>query len=87
MRAAIQHRLHNPFDYCRRLRMQQILAAGFLFLYFPILALIAFSFNDSKRNVAWRGFTFKYYQKAFNNEALHDAFINSLIVAEIGRAS
>lgn len=83
MRAAIQYRLHNPFDYCRRWWMQLILAAGFLFLYFPILALIAFSFNDSKRNVAWRGFTFKYYQKAFNNEALHDAFINSLIVAGI----
>lgn len=83
MRAAIQHRLHNPFDYCRRWWMKLILAAGFLFLYFPILSLIAFSFNDSKRNVAWRGFTFKYYQKAFNNEALHDAFINSLIVAGI----
>ena len=76
-----QHRVHNPFDYIRRWWMQVILAAGLLFLYFPILALVAFSFNDSKRNVAWRGFTFKYYDKAFYNAALHDAFLNSLIVA------
>jgi spermidine/putrescine transport system permease protein len=32
-----------------------------LFLYLPLVALVAFSFNDSKRNIVWRGFTFKYY--------------------------
>ncbi|MGB1006172.1 MAG: ABC transporter permease [Thalassobaculaceae bacterium] len=73
----------NPFDYARRWWLQAILAASFLFLYFPIVALIAFSFNNSKRNINWRGFTVKYYEKAFANEALHDAFINSMIVASI----
>lgn len=56
---------------------------AFFFLYFPIVSLIAFSFNDSKRNITWQGFTLKYYEKAFANNQLHDAFLNSLIVAGI----
>ncbi|MGB6427908.1 MAG: ABC transporter permease, partial [Methyloceanibacter sp.] len=43
--------------------------------------LIAFSFNDSKRNTVWRGFTFKYYEKLFNNNDLLIAFANSLTIA------
>jgi spermidine/putrescine transport system permease protein len=31
--------------------------AFFVFLYLPIAILILFSFNDSKRNFLWRGFT------------------------------
>ena len=37
------------------------LAAGFAFLYLPIVALVVFSFNDSPLPNAWRGFTFKWY--------------------------
>ena len=55
----------------------------FVFLYFPIVSLIAFSFNDSKRNITWQGFTLRYYEKAFDNAQLHEAFLNSLIVAGI----
>ncbi len=70
-----------PLDYAGRRSMQLLLAGIFIFLYFPIVALIAFSFNDSKRNVTWQGFTFDYYVKAFNNASLHEAFTNSMIVA------
>jgi spermidine/putrescine transport system permease protein len=72
-----------PLDYARRRSMQLLLAAIFVFLYFPIVALIAFSFNNSRRNVTWQGFTFDYYVKAFNNASLHDAFLNSMIVASV----
>ena len=58
-----------------------ILAAFFAVLYAPIIALVAFSFNDSKRNIVWRGFTFKYYEKAWNNDSLLEAFANSLTIA------
>ena len=71
----------NPLDYLKRPWMWLTLAVGFVFLYFPIATLIAFSFNDSKRNITWRGFTLKYYEKALANESLHDAFYNSMIVA------
>ena len=48
-------------EYSRKLWLRAWLAATFLFLYFPILSLIAFSFNNSKRNITWQGFTFDYY--------------------------
>ena len=61
--------------------MKCILAFTFLFLYSPILILVIYSFNDSRRNIVWRGFTFKYYFKAWNDERLIEAFVNSLCIA------
>ena len=61
--------------------MRLTLLATFVFLYAPIVTLVAFSFNDSRRNIVWRGFTFKYYEKAWNNEGLIEAFANSLTIA------
>jgi spermidine/putrescine transport system permease protein len=70
-----------PLEYGRRRWLQLIMIVGFVFLYAPIFTLIAFSFNNSRRNVTWEGFTFDYYVKAFNNSSLHDTLMNSLIVA------
>lgn len=73
----------NPLDYTRKTWMRMSMGLTFLFLYFPIVSLIAFSFNNSKRNITWQGFTLRYYEKAFDNAQLHEAFLNSLIVAGI----
>jgi spermidine/putrescine transport system permease protein len=70
-----------PLDFTRRRWLKAVLVANFIFLYFPIVSLIAFSFNDSKRNITWQGFTLKYYEKAFTNTALHDAFMNTITIA------
>ncbi|MGB6390131.1 MAG: spermidine/putrescine ABC transporter permease PotC, partial [Methyloceanibacter sp.] len=70
-----------PLEYNRMWQMRLWLFAVFFFLYAPLIALIAFSFNDSKRNTVWRGFTFKYYEKLFNNNDLLIAFANSLTIA------
>lgn len=72
-----------PLEFTRKRWLQAIITLNFVFLYFPIVALIAFSFNDSKRNITWQGFTFKYYEKAFTNPALHDAALNTLIIAVV----
>ena len=53
----------------------------FVFLYIPILLLVVYSFNDSKLNLTWVGFTTKWYGALFQNEVLLRAFQNSLIVA------
>jgi len=37
------------------------LAAGYAFLYLPIVALVIYSFNDSPIPNVWRGFTLKWY--------------------------
>jgi spermidine/putrescine transport system permease protein len=71
----------GPLEYTRRTWMRLTLLATFVFLYAPIVTLIAFSFNDSRRNIVWRGFTTKYYEKALGNEDLIEAFVNSLTIA------
>lgn len=55
--------------------------AVFAFLYIPILLLVIYSFNDSRLNLQWVGFTTKWYGLLFQNEVLLRAFKNSLIVA------
>jgi spermidine/putrescine transport system permease protein len=71
----------GPLDYSRRLSLRLAVGITLFFLYAPILGLIVFSFNDSRRNIVWRGFTTDYYVKLFNNDALMLAFGNSLTIA------
>lgn len=71
----------GPLEYLRRWPIRLWLLAVGVFLYAPLIALMAFSFNDSRRNIVWQGFTLKYYEKALNNEGLIEAFANSLTIA------
>jgi spermidine/putrescine transport system permease protein len=52
----------------------------YVFLYVPILVLVVYSFNDSKLNVVWNGFTFKWYGELLKDKNLLIALNNSLIV-------
>jgi spermidine/putrescine transport system permease protein len=76
----------GPLEYLRRWPLQAWLAMVAVFLYAPLLTLMAFSFNDSKRNIVWKGFTLKYYDKVFHNESLIAAFGNSLTIAAVSTA-
>ncbi|HVY03933.1 MAG TPA: spermidine/putrescine ABC transporter permease PotC, partial [Caulobacterales bacterium] len=60
----------------RRWPLQAWLAVTALFLYAPLITLVAFSFNDSRRNIVWQGFTLKYYDKAIHDASLIAAFAN-----------
>jgi spermidine/putrescine transport system permease protein len=73
----------GPLDYMRRWPLQAWLAVTALFLYAPLITLIAFSFNDSRRNIVWQGFTLKYYDKAIHDASLIQAFVNSLTIAAV----
>jgi spermidine/putrescine transport system permease protein len=57
--------------------------AIFLFFYIPIILLIAFSFNSSKLNVIWEGFTLKWYGALLQNRVLLETFKNSVIIAGV----
>ncbi|MGQ0673472.1 MAG: ABC transporter permease [Hyphomicrobium sp.] len=70
-----------PLEYNRFWQMRLWLFGVFFFLYAPLIALVAFSFNDSKRTVVWKGFTLAYYEKLFKNDDLMLAFANSLTIA------
>lgn len=70
-----------PLEYTKRLWMRAWVGLVLFFLYAPLITLVAFSFNDSKRNIVWRGFTLDYYEKALNNDSLMIAMGNSLTIA------
>ena len=55
----------------------------YAFLFAPIVVLIVFSFNDSKRNFNWKGFTLDWYPKLLGNEALIDALSVTLRLAAV----
>jgi spermidine/putrescine transport system permease protein len=71
----------GPLDYMRRWPLQFMVGATLVFLYLPLITLMVFSFNTSRRNVVWQGFTTDWYVKAFNNDSLLQAFLNSLTIA------
>lgn len=52
-----------------------------LFMYLPMVILIIFSFNQSRINAVWTGFTFDWYVSLVNNRFVLEALSNSLIVA------
>ena len=73
----------NPLEYLKRPWMWLTLLVCFLCLYFPLVTLVAFSFNSYKRGFVWKGFSLKWYEKALSNQSLHEAFINSMHVAAV----
>jgi spermidine/putrescine transport system permease protein len=58
-------------------------ALTYAFLFAPIVVLIAFSFNDSKRNFVWKGFTLDWYPTVFANDDLLEALFVTLRVAAV----
>jgi spermidine/putrescine transport system permease protein len=57
--------------------------AVYVFLFAPIVVLVIFSFNDSRRNFVWKGFTLDWYPTMFANERLLDALFVTLRVAAV----
>ena len=53
----------------------------FVFLFAPILVLIVFSFNDSRRTFVWKGFTTEWYGRLLANDDLLAAVGMTLQVA------
>ena len=58
----------------------------FLFLYAPIFVLIAFSFNDSRSNAVWGGFTLDWYLELFQNRSVLEALQTTLLVSVLATA-
>lgn len=52
-----------------------------VFLYAPIIILIALSFNRSKSRAKWGGFTLHWYKELFKNESIISALYTTLIIA------
>ncbi|MBI3548115.1 MAG: ABC transporter permease [Elusimicrobia bacterium] len=58
----------------------------YLFLYLPMGVMMAFSFNDARRNVVWKGFTLKWYGKLFANKELMASLATTIELGLIATA-
>ena len=56
---------------------------GYAFLYAPLVIVVVYSFNDSRLNAEWVGFTLDWYRKLFRNEEMLTAAGNSLIIGVV----
>jgi spermidine/putrescine transport system permease protein len=55
--------------------------AVYAFLYVPLTIVVIFSFNDSRLNAEWVGFTLNWYHVLFRDEEMLRAAANSLFIA------
>jgi spermidine/putrescine transport system permease protein len=55
--------------------------AVLVFFYAPIAILVAYSFNSSRLNILWEGFTLQWYAAIWQDAVLVRSLRNSLIVA------
>lgn len=53
----------------------------FLFLYLPIIVLITFSFNNSRLQGTWSGFTLRWYLELFKDAEVLRALYTTILIA------
>lgn len=53
----------------------------FIFFYAPVVVMVVFSFNVSKANVVWQGFTTKWYEKLMEDSELWSIFGLTILIA------
>lgn len=61
--------------------LNAVLAAGFAFLYLPILSVVIYSFNESRLVTVWGGFSTKWYGELMHNTSLLNAAERSILIA------
>ncbi len=59
---------------------------AYAFLYLPLVIVVVYSFNDSRLNAEWVGFTLDWYRKLFANGEMLQAAGNSLLIALVASA-
>lgn len=57
------------------------LAFVLILMYLPVLMVVIYSFNDSKSDVSWAGFTLDWYGRMLHNSSLMEALRNSIVLA------
>ena len=71
----------RPFSIKRQTGFGFIAACCFVMLYAPILVLVLYSFNAGTSIAIWEGFSWRWYEAAWQNQRVIDASITSLKIA------
>ena len=64
----------------RRIGLWAAALAAYAFLYVPLVIVVVYSFNDSRLNAEWVGFTLDWYRKLANDDDMLAAAGNSLLI-------
>lgn len=64
----------------KRFLQKTYLNCVYFLLYFPILVLILYSFNDARFSLQWHGFSSQWYQELFHDSDLWSSFFNSVLL-------
>lgn len=62
-------------------------AAVYLFLYVPLVVVVAYSFNRSRLGAEWTGFTLHWYEALFADAEMMRAAWNSLVIGLVASVS
>ena len=65
----------------RRIALWTAALVAYAFLYVPLVIVVVYSFNDSRLNAEWVGFTLDWYRKLAQNDEMIAAAGNSLLIA------
>lgn len=71
----------SHFDVKRQWGFATIAMVCFFLLYLPIVTLVIFAFNAGSSLAVWEGLSFKWFVAAWNNSAVQEAALRSLIIA------
>jgi spermidine/putrescine transport system permease protein len=63
-----------------RIAQKSYLAFILMVMYIPILLVIIYSFNASRINSVWGGFSLRWYKELFRDRTMFEALRNSLIL-------
>lgn len=53
----------------------------FFLLYLPIATLVVYAFNSGQSVAVWEGFSFRWFESAWNNRAIQEASLRSIFIA------
>ena len=70
-----------PSNFLQRWFGRGWLSMGYLFLYLPIVVLVVFSFNSSRQDMVWSGFSTQWYAELMNDTEIISGFGLSLRIA------
>lgn len=62
------------------------IALIFVLLYFPVALMIGLSFNNANSSYEWGGFSFRKYIALFENEAIMEALMTTLVLGVVAAA-
>lgn len=64
-----------------RLLRNVFMMVVYAYLYIPIIILVTNSFNEDRYGLSWKGFSWNWYERLFNNDTLIQAAFHSVTIA------